>query len=263
MIRLVVLGDPVSHSRSPAMHTAALSASGISGEYLARRVDDDGMQAAAREMRHGVLTGANITTPHKHLAANLADRRSDLVRRMGAANTWWIDQDALLVAENTDVAGVEYAFEQVGVSAPTLILGAGGAAAAALVAVAESPRADHAVYLSTRNEDRARVLLDRLGLSARFVAWETPISGAVVVNATRLGMAGETLPPGLLEEAAGLVDMPYGDRPTPAVARALQLGIPCSPGLDMLLGQAVAAFTIWTGVIPDSTVMSEAARQVL
>ncbi len=245
------------------MHTAALSAAGIPGQYLARRVDADGMQLAAREMRDGVLTGANITTPHKHLAAELADRCSDLVGRLGAANTWWIDQDAALVAENTDVAGVKYAFDQVNVSAPTLILGAGGAGAAALVAVEEGPQADHHVYLSTRNEDRARVLLDRLGSAARFVAWETPIPGAVVVNATRLGMAGESLPHGLLEEAVGLVDMPYGDRPTPAVSRALQLGIPCSPGVDMLLGQAVAAFTIWTGVVPNPTVMSEAARHVL
>lgn len=263
MMRLVVLGDPVSHSRSPAMHTAALSAAGIPGQYLARRVDADGMQVAARELRDGVLTGANITTPHKHLAAELADRRSDLVGRIGAANTWWIDQDGSLVAENTDVAGVKYAFEQVNVSAPTLILGAGGAAAAALVAVEEGPQADYRVYLSTRNEDRARALLDRTGSSARFVAWETPIPGSVVVNATRVGMAGESLPPGLLEVAVGLVDMPYGDRPTPAALRALQLGIPCSPGVDMLLGQAVAAFTIWTGVVPDRTAMAAAARQVL
>lgn len=263
MIRLVVLGDPVGHSRSPAMHTAALAAAGISGEYLARRVDGDGMCAAAGEMRTGALTGANITTPFKPLAAELADCRSDIVERMGAANTWWIDQEGSLVAENTDIDGVKYALEQVNVSAPLLILGAGGAAAAALVAAAESPYAGHGLYLSTRNEDRARVLLDRLGSSARFVAWETPISGAVVVNGTRLGMAGESLPPGLLEEAAGLVDMPYGDRPTPAVSLAHRLGIPCSPGVDMLLGQAVAAFTLWTGVVPDPTVMSEAARRVL
>lgn len=259
MIRLVVLGDPVSHSRSPAMHEAALRSAGIVGEYRPRRVDADGMRSAAAEIRSGVLTGANVTTPHKHLAADLADTRSDLVSRLGAANTWWRTSDGALVAENTDVAGVQYALERVTLGDSTLILGAGGAAAAALVAVASLARPIR-ILISTRTERRARTLLGQLELEASFVPWGTPVEGAVVVNATRLGMAGESLPDGILDGAAGLVDMPYGPAPTPAVVEAERLGIACSPGLDMLLGQAMAAFTIWTDAPADETAMFRAAR---
>lgn len=259
MIKLVVLGDPVSHSRSPAIHQAALRAAGIPGEYTVRQVDNDGLRFAADEVRSGALTGANITTPHKHLAAELADRRSALVERLGAANTWWREPDGTLVAENTDVAGVMYAFEQIGQGDSVVVLGAGGAAAAALVAVDSVPgHVDLAI--STRNERRARLLIEQLDLVARFVPWGDPVEGAVVVNATRLGMSGENLPGGLLAAASGFIDMPYGDTPTPAVAEAGRLGIPCSPGLDMLVGQAMAAFTIWTGVTADLDAMVAAAR---
>lgn len=262
MIRLVVLGDPVNHSRSPAMHEAALRSAGIKGEYLSRRVDADGMRAAAAEIRSCVLTGANVTTPHKHLAADLADERSDLVSRLGAANTWWRTTDGSLVAENTDVAGVHYALERVTLGDSSLILGAGGAAAAALVAIASLGRPIR-ISISTRTEKRARTLLDQLELEGSFVPWGTPVEGAVVVNATRLGMAGESLPPGLLDGAAGLVDMPYGPVATSAIVEAERLGIPCSPGLDMLLGQAMAAFSIWTDVPADEIAMFRAARAKL
>jgi len=260
VIKLVVLGDPVSHSRSPAIHRAGLRAAGIAGEYSARQVDGDGLRTAADEVRSGSLTGANITTPHKHLAAALADRRSELVERLGAANTWWREPDGTLVAENTDVAGVAYAFDRIGMSDSVVVLGAGGAAAAALVAVDAHPGSvDLAV--STRNERRARLLLEQLDLDAVFVPWEKPVSGAVLVNATLIGMAGENLPDGLLAAATGFIDMPYGDATTPAVLEAGRLGIPCSPGLDMLIGQAMAAFTIWTGVSADHDAMAAAARR--
>ncbi len=260
MIKLVVLGDPVSHSRSPAIHEAGLRAAGISGEYTARRVDGDGLRKAADQVRSGALTGANITTPHKHLAAEVADRRSELVSRLGAANTWWREPNGALVAENTDVAGVAYAFDQIGMPDSVVVLGAGGAAAAALVAV-DSFRDSAALAVSTRNERRARSLLEQLKLDARFVPWGEPVSGAVLVNATRIGMSGENLPQGLLAAASGFIDMPYGDAATPAVIEAGRLGIPCSPGLDMLIGQAMAAFTIWTGARADHDAMFAAARR--
>lgn len=260
MIELVVLGDPVSHSRSPAIQQAALRSAGISGNYTARRVDGDGMRAAAAEVRSGALTGANITTPYKYLAADLADRRSPLVHRLGAANTWWRDPDGGLVAENTDVAGVTYAFDQIGLRNRVVVLGGGGAAGAALLAVDSFPGSvDLAV--STRNERRARLLLDQLQLEARYIQWGEPVGGAVLVNATRIGMAGENLPQGLLEAASGFIDMPYGNEPTPAINEADRLGIPRSSGLDMLLGQAMAAFTIWTGVPADHEAMLAAAHR--
>ena len=151
-----------------------------------------------------------------------------------------------------------YAFEQIGSADSVVVLGAGGAAAAALVAVHPAGHVDLAI--STRNEGRARRLIEQLDLVARFVPWGEPVDGAVVVNATRIGMSGEHLPGGVLAAASGLIDMPYGHTATPAVAEAGRLGIPCSPGLDMLVGQAMAAFTIWTGVTADLDAMLVAAR---
>lgn len=259
MIRLVVLGDPIAHSRSPAIHTAALRFAGLAGTYEARRVDVAGLREAADEIRDGRLTGANITMPHKRLAAELADYQTGLVRRIGAANTWWRLPDDRLAADNSDVAGVRFAYGRIGASergaSPrTLVLGAGGAAAAALVACE-----DHELHISARQSERARALVDRLSIAASIVPWGDPLPGAVIVNATRLGMNGEPLPFGLLSNAEGLIDMPYGDRPTPAVAAATAKGLPLATGLDMLVGQAIASFRTWTGRVLDPIVFEQAA----
>lgn len=259
MIRLVVLGDPIAHSRSPAIHTAALRFAGLAGTYEARRVDVAGLREAAEEIRHGRLTGANITMPHKHLAAELADYQTGLVRRIGAANTWWRLPDDRLAADNSDVAGVRFAYGRIGASergasGRTLVLGAGGAAAAALVACE-----GHDLHISARRPEQARALIDRLNIAASIIPWGDLLAGAVIVNATRLGMEGESLPSGLLSEAEGLIDMPYGGRSTPAVAAAAAEGLPYATGLDMLVGQAVASFQTWTGLTLDPMVFEQAA----
>ena len=93
------------------------------------------------------------------------------------------------------------------------------------------------------------------------VGWGVPVAGAVVINATSLGMAGEELPSGLLSVAAGLVDLPYGTRPTPAVDEALELGIPVVDGLQHLVRQAAAAFELWTGRGGVEEAMMEAAKR--
>ena len=254
MMRLVVLGDPVAHSRSPAIHTAALGFAGLAGSYEARRVDVTGLAEAADEVRSGFLTGANITTPHKHLAAQLADYQTALVRRLSAANTWWRMADGRLAADNSDVVGVRFAYGRVGAFERTLVLGAGAAAAAALLACE-----GHDLYISARRTEQASSLVDRLQIAAEVVPWGEPVARAVVVNATRLGMGGESLPQGLLSHAAGLVDMPYGAHPTPAVASALEAGLACATGLDMLVGQAAASFERWTGRALDPIVFERAA----
>ena len=251
-MRLLLLGDPVAHSRSPAIHTAALREAGITGWYRARRVDPAGFGAALLEMREGRFDGANVTMPYKKAAAAAIGAADDAVARTGVANTLRrIPVEAgraRLEATNTDVAGIITASAAAGIPAraPVLVLGRGGAAAAALAAFGS----------------RVAGVAARGDLPPGWPAWPWghAMEGAVLVNATPLGMGGEDLPPGLVESAAGLVDLPYGGgAPTPAANRARRLGLPLADGVAVLVGQAAVSFTWWTGREAPLEVMRRAA----
>ncbi len=256
-MRLVLLGDPVAHSLSPTMHRAAFEALGIPGSYEVRRVDAVGMEEAAAELRSGILDGANITMPHKCLAAALADSLTPPARRAGSVNTW-IRRDGEILGESTDVTGIRTAWARADLpsDAPVLILGAGGAAAAALVALE-----GRSLYVAARRPETIVELASRVGVDVRPHPWSTPLDGAVVVNATPLGMRGEPLPGDVVGHAAGLFDMAYGPAPTPAVRAARRAGLPVADGISMLAAQAEAAFELWTGRACPPGVMEEAARK--
>jgi len=241
MLKLAVLGDPVAHSLSPRLHNAALRAAGIEGTYEARRVDAGGMAAAIEEIRTGELDGANVTMPHKRLAAGLVDEVGSEAARAGSVNTLAL-RGASVVGESTDIEGIRLAWRGLP-DGPALILGGGGAAAAALLALEGRP-----LVVSARSSSAAARLIEQTGVAADVAEWGSPVPGAVIVNATPLGMAGESLPSGLLEVATGLFDMPYGAAPTEAVKRARSLGIPALEGVEMLLAQAARSFELWTGV---------------
>ena len=254
-MKLVLLGDPVEHSRSPAIHTAALQAAGIEGSYVARRVDRAGVVTAVAEIRYGTLDGANVTMPHKEAAFSLVDRVSEEALRAGAVNTI-AHHDGMAVGDNTDIVGLRSVWAAITLpgEAPILILGSGGAAAAALVALGEQQ-----VAIAARSPESARALLRRTRVGGDVVEWGTAIEGAVVVNATPIGMAGESLPAGIIEAATGLVDLPYATAATPAVAAAEERGLPFADGRDMLLAQAAASFELWAGVPAPLEAMRAAA----
>ena len=253
-MRLVLLGDPVEHSRSPAIQNAALESSGVEGTYVARRVDTAGMVVAVDEIRYGRLDGANVTMPHKELAFELADRVAEAALRSGAVNTL-VRITGEVWGYNTDVDGIQAVWASAGFpdDAPVLILGTGGAAAGALVAVAE-----RTVMISGRRPEAAADLLARVRIDGTVVPWGEGIESAVVINATPLGMKVESLPDGVLADAAGFFDLTYGSAEVPSVATALSLGIPIADGRDMLLAQAAAAFEIWTGVPAPIAAMQDA-----
>jgi shikimate dehydrogenase len=258
-VKLAVFGSPVGHSLSPVMHRAALAAAGIDGEYVALDVDEAEFRAGVAAVRNGELRGANVTMPHKALAFSLCDVRSPLAQRTGAVNTLTrFDSD--VVGENTDVVGIQTAWDECGLSreSPITILGAGSAAAAALVALD-----GREICVVARRKDRAQRVIDRVGVAAVASSWGETRRPSVVVNATSLGMRGEQLPQDLLESATGLFDMAYGNRSTPAIEFASDAELPFAAGLDMLVGQAIASFRIWTGVIPDPAVMRRAAEDEL
>jgi len=251
----VVLGDPVGHSRSPAIHNAAFASLGIDARYQARRVDGSGMALAAEEMRRGDLAGANITMPHKDLAFRLVDRVMGEAQVAGSVNTWVMDE-GVLVGHSTDIPGIRQAWARRRLGpGPVLVLGSGGAAAAALVALA-----DHDLYLSARRPAAARRLVDSLDSAAVTIPWTTGMEAAVVVNCTPLGMRGESLPDPVLDLATGLFEMAYGWDPTPAEKMFREHGKPVADGIDLLVAQAALSFELWLDLPAPVAVMEQAAR---
>jgi shikimate dehydrogenase len=253
-VRLVVLGDPVAHSRSPAIQTAALEACGIEGTYTARRVDNAGMVSAVDEVRYGRLSGANVTMPHKQLAFELADRVTESALRSGAVNTL-VRRDGEVWGYNTDVEGIKEVWGSVPfpTDRPVLILGSGGAAAGVIVAVSE-----HSIVVSARRDEAAADVLERTRAEGAIVPWGASVNGAIVVNATPIGMGAESLPLDVLAAATGFFDLTYGPVESPSVRYARNHGIPVADGKALLLAQAAASFEIWTGIPAPVDVMRAA-----
>jgi shikimate dehydrogenase len=241
------------------MHRAALATSGIDGEYTAREVDLDGFFAGIDELRSNRLDGANITMPYKRTAVEAIDELDESAQRVGAVNTIALQGESV-VGHNTDVDGVVSSFAEAALpeSGPVVVLGSGGAAAAALAALRGRRQ-----YIVARNQARAQQIVTRVGAQSRVVAWGDPVPAGVIVNATSLGMRGESLPEEIISVATGLLDMPYRNVPTPAVELLQRRGLPVADGLDMLVGQAVASFEIWTGRSVSAAVFRAAAEQEL
>lgn len=255
--RLGLLGDPVEHSRSPQLHTAMLEIAGLEGEYQTVQADEDGLEAAVEALREGHWDGLNITMPLKAAAAGLADSLSPEAARSRSVNTL-VRIGSEIEGSSTDSSTFHYLVdsEQFRHRSSVLILGAGGTAAAALAAV-ESPSN---VYVSARRSSAAEDVTGRLG--GDVVSWGTAVAGALVINTTPLGMSGEQLPDGILRASAGLIDLPYGSRPTPAIEQARRVGIPHADGHEFLIRQAIASFELWTGSRIGFQTVVEAVRNI-
>lgn len=254
-MRFAIVGDPVEHSRSPAIHNAAFAALNIDAEYDFMHVPPGEFGRVVEALRSGRLDGVSVTMPHKHNAYAAADERSDSAARTGAVNTLVV-RESRLVGHNTDVAGVRSSLSDIESdrNEPILILGTGGAAAAALLAVD-----GRHVHLSGRDESRALVLTGRVGVGVTIVPWGQPVPMATVINATPLGMKGENLPDGVVERSGAFLDMTYGTERSPATSHALALGIPTADGLTMLVGQAVESFELFTGQKAPTMTMEQVA----
>ena len=256
-MRLAVLGDPVGHSRSPAIHNAAMRHLGIEGHYEAIRAGAAELAHAVAAMRSGALQGINVTMPLKEEAARMADVLTDEASKSGSVNTLR-PRDDRVEGHSTDViaARLAVADQRFEASAPLLVLGAGGAAAAVLVGAA-----GRVVFLSARHPERAAALAERIGVDVGLVRFGAGVAGAVVVNATPLGMRGESLSESIVGPASGIIDLAYGDAPTPTVDRALESGLAVMDGIEFLVLQAVGSFQWWTGMPAPTEVMLEAARK--
>ena len=252
-LRFALLGDPVEHSRSPIINRAALDQAGLIGEYHAVKADETRLELEAQKLRAGGLDGINVTMPLKRQAAALADVLTPEAADSGSVNTLRAREGAI-EGHSTDVTAfrqilVRDGFREV---AEVLVLGGGGAALAALASLE-----GHRVYTSARRRDQASLL--GAGVTG-VVTWGTAVAGALLINATPIGMEGNALPAGLVEASAGVIDLAYDDGPTPAIARAEKLGIPHVDGVEFLVLAAAASFQWWTGAVVDSELLLATAR---
>jgi shikimate dehydrogenase len=256
--RLVLLGHPVAHSLSPVFQTAALRDVGLPIRYDALDVPpsslDQTLAMLARERGAG-----NVTIPHKEVVASRA-QCSALARRVGAVNTFWHD-DGVLVGHNTDVAGARATIERLypsnAVPRRAAVLGAGGSAAAVIVALTELGCAEIAVY--SRTPTRAEHLAKRLGVDLHVTTdGAAAVAGAdLVINATPIGLEGDELPiqPTALEPDTAVFDLVYRAGETAWVRRCRAAGHRALDGLPMLIEQGAAAFECWFGTPAPRDVM--------
>jgi shikimate dehydrogenase len=249
-----VIGHPVAHSRSPAMHTAAYEALGLDREYVAIDVEPAVLDLFIGTLAADGFAGVNVTIPHKQAVIELCDELSDEARRAGSVNTVLV-RDGGLRGETTDGAGLLWALGEVE-PADALVLGAGGAARAAVTALAD---AGWRVAVSARRREGAAAL----GVGVE--PWPPRKGARLVVNATPLGQqdAGTVpLPAELITPETIVCDLAYrGDlTPTPLVQAAAARGARAVDGLDVLVGQGIVAFELFTGVPAPVDVMRAAAR---
>jgi len=260
--RLGVLGWPVAHSRSPAIHNAALQSLGM-GDWRYQRlpVPPSLFAPTTRALAQSGFVGANVTIPHKQAALELADSASAVAEAIGAANTLTLAADGTIAAENTDAPGLIDAIGESLTGKRALVLGAGGSARAVVWALREAGADEVSIY--NRTPERAEQLAGDLG--ARAVA--LPQAADLLVNCTAVGQApadDELAQLGLTQEAIGeyplVVDLVYRAGATELLSAARRHGARTRDGLEVLVAQGALSFSLWTGRPAPLEVMRQAAR---
>jgi shikimate dehydrogenase len=263
---LALIGHPVGHSLSPAMHNAAFVADGLDFVYVCLDVDPEQLPAAVSGLVALKLRGFNVTMPHKRAMIPLVDELDESARVSGAVNTVVIEASALR-GFNTDGGGMVMACQEAGIELSgrsILLLGAGGTAAAIAVAFGKAGAGE--LHIANRSVERAAHLRDKLhrtGMKGLSVHHLSALPDAeIVINTTPLGMKeGDPIPvpPDYVREGRAFCDAVY--RPgteTPLVRLARERGVPVVAGGRMLLYQGVLAQKLWTGREPNVKAMDHA-----
>ena len=255
-----VIGSPISHSRSPQLHTHWLRSMGLRGFYIPMDVGSSDLAEVLRFLPKAGFVGVNITVPHKEKALEIADLITDRAALIGAANTLIFRKDGKIHADNTDGYGFienlrQGAPEWYPAKGPTAVFGAGGAARAVVASLLDVgvPK----VYIANRTRIRAETLQAEFGKRLHVVDWvqagNIVEDCTTVVNTTSLGMVGKPplrVPLDGLQKGTVVTDLVYAPLQTEFLRTAQDMGCVTVDGLGMLLHQAVPAFERWFGQRP-------------
>ena len=263
--RAFVVGHPIAHSRSPLIHGHWLREHGIDGIYERVDVAPEAFPDFLSRLRGQGYVGGNVTIPHKERAFRSVDALTPRAEKIGAVNTLLLGPDGRLSGDNTDAPGfIAHLDQTLGPDWPrrtggtALVLGAGGAARAIVVGLAE--RGLSRILIANRTRERAEALTALDPERVETIDWSAlpdALSGTgLLVNTTSLGMTGH--PPldidlAPLPEGAAVADIVYAPLETSLLAAARARGLAAVDGLGMLLHQAVPGFEAWFGVPPAVT----------
>lgn len=252
-----VIGSPIGHSLSPRLHGAWIRALGLDAAYAPFTTTTEQFPRLLDGLKGGVVVGLNVTLPFKSLALSLADTSEDRARRAGAANLLLFHKNGEIEARNTDGAGLLYAFERQvpewrAPAGPITVIGAGGAARGAVVALKDAGATD--IRILNRTLWRAEQLANEQGCTAfDFSAAGLAFDGVMtVINTTSTELDGtDQLPtPPKANFGAVAMDMVYKPLQTPFLSQCFRQGYRCVDGLDMLIGQAIPSFQAFFGIAP-------------
>lgn len=253
-----IIGDPIHHSLSPAMHNAAFAAKGLNSTYIAFRVPQNELKESIESLRSINIAGFNVTTPHKTNVMRYLDELEPVAKKASAVNTV-NNIEGIFRGYNTDVYGFIEPLHKRHVDfrgMHVLLIGSGGAARAVVVALAEE-NAIAKVIIANRDVQRANELAtlgDRLGMKCELVPFEkaTDFSPAcdLIVNATKLGMNNEPSVIDHLHIQKGSIvyDIVYRPMVTDLIENAKYAQASVIYGYEMLIEQGAKAFEIWTGL---------------
>ncbi|RVV98014.1 shikimate dehydrogenase [Mesobaculum littorinae] len=263
-----VIGSPVAHSRSPALHGHWLRVNGLRGHYVPLDVAQSDLREVIRSLPRMGFVGANVTIPHKEAILDIADVITDRAALIGAANTLSF-RDGKVYADNTDGFGFMENLRRGAPgwqpsSGPAVIFGAGGAARAVITSLLDAGVPE--IRLANRTRARSDALRQEFGTRVTVYDWvqagNTFDEATTVVNATSLGMVGKSefrVPLDGLAPGTVVTDLVYTPLDTAFLIRARELGATTVDGLGMLLYQAVPGFERWFGTKP---VVDDTARAV-
>lgn len=255
---LCLIGEGIAGSPSAAMQEAALRASGERGAYSLVDVAAVDLPGVLRDLRGGRWQGANVTVPYKLALAVACDQLEGDAARTGAVNTITVEPGGRLVGDNTDAAGFEMGLKanrlQPTPGGRAIVVGAGGVAAAVVLALSRVPLAR--ITVVARRIASAHALIDRVGDAGECELavglWdegclERQLAVAdIIVNATPVGLAEMPFDPARLQASCTVADVRYRPRPVDLVAAARRAGLKSCDGLEMLLHQGMLSFQRWT-----------------
>jgi shikimate dehydrogenase len=256
-----VIGWPVSHSLSPAVHGFWIRELAVDGAYVPLAVRPEDFSMAVGALSRMGFRGANVTVPHKEKAFEISHDRDDAALATGAVNTLVFDGERI-VGRNTDASGYLASLDDEGVGSLSgmhaVVIGAGGAARAICFALLS--RGVQQISVVNRTAERSQLLATFFGKRVRSVEWRTlqELAGSVdlLVNATSLGMVGQAaleIDITSLRPGAVVSDIVYRPLETQLLRDAKKIGLKVVPGLGMLLHQARPGFSAWFGVEPKVT----------